>query len=137
IAFNNPCSTLSTSGSAAISDSTDVAVSRIVSLKPRENRLIPMPTIAAGPFSVSIVSASIPPSFRSLTQRSLGHLMSTRKPQAFINASEPASARSEEHTSELQSRLHIVCRLLLEKKKTARHRHLVQPPPARDQLISQ
>src|SRR2546422_1920622 len=25
--------------------------------------------------------------------------------------------RSEEHTSELQSRLHIVCRLLLEKKK--------------------
>src|SRR2546422_4907257 len=30
--------------------------------------------------------------------------------------SRPAS-RSEEHTSELQSRLHLVCRLLLEKKK--------------------
>src|SRR2546429_6645247 len=28
-----------------------------------------------------------------------------------------ASWRSEEHTSELQSRLHLVCRLLLEKKK--------------------
>src|SRR2546422_5540846 len=28
-----------------------------------------------------------------------------------------AAARSEEHTSELQSRLHLVCRLLLEKKK--------------------
>src|SRR5687768_17670923 len=28
-----------------------------------------------------------------------------------------AGARSEEHTSELQSRLHLVCRLLLEKKK--------------------
>src|SRR2546429_3677693 len=28
--------------------------------------------------------------------------------------------RSEEHTSELQSRLHLVCRLLLEKKKTRR-----------------
>src|SRR3989449_5038095 len=28
-----------------------------------------------------------------------------------------ASERSEEHTSELQSRLHLVCRLLLEKKK--------------------
>src|SRR2546429_6591917 len=27
------------------------------------------------------------------------------------------SKRSEEHTSELQSRLHLVCRLLLEKKK--------------------
>src|SRR5216684_6357906 len=29
----------------------------------------------------------------------------------------PHSQRSEEHTSELQSRLHLVCRLLLEKKK--------------------
>src|SRR2546422_5634026 len=29
----------------------------------------------------------------------------------------PAAIRSEEHTSELQSRLHLVCRLLLEKKK--------------------
>src|SRR2546422_1100318 len=28
-----------------------------------------------------------------------------------------AATRSEEHTSELQSRLHLVCRLLLEKKK--------------------
>src|SRR2546422_6788637 len=28
--------------------------------------------------------------------------------------------RSEEHTSELQSRLHLVCRLLLEKKKAIR-----------------
>src|SRR2546422_6132861 len=32
--------------------------------------------------------------------------------------------RSEEHTSELQSRLHLVCRLLLEKKKnTSVHQH--------------
>src|SRR2546422_2611573 len=31
--------------------------------------------------------------------------------------------RSEEHTSELQSRLHLVCRLLLEKKKK-------RPPPS-------
>src|SRR2546429_7377448 len=30
----------------------------------------------------------------------------------------PGQHRSEEHTSELQSRLHLVCRLLLEKKKT-------------------
>src|SRR2546422_8519704 len=29
----------------------------------------------------------------------------------------PGNGRSEEHTSELQSRLHLVCRLLLEKKK--------------------
>src|SRR2546429_3163833 len=31
-----------------------------------------------------------------------------------------SSERSEEHTSELQSRLHLVCRLLLEKKKRPR-----------------
>src|SRR5947209_18988057 len=30
----------------------------------------------------------------------------------------PAEGRSEEHTSELQSRQYLVCRLLLEKKKT-------------------
>src|SRR2546422_2487078 len=34
----------------------------------------------------------------------------------FKNLQERASLRSEEHTSELQSRLHLVCRLLLEKK---------------------
>src|SRR5687768_18070241 len=33
------------------------------------------------------------------------------------------AARSEEHTSELQSRLHLVCRLLLEKKKTRVRQH--------------
>src|SRR2546429_6961561 len=34
----------------------------------------------------------------------------------------PVRARSEEHTSELQSRLHLVCRLLLEKKKKTTQR---------------
>src|SRR3712207_7425219 len=35
-----------------------------------------------------------------------------------------ADSRSEEHTSELQSRQYLVCRLLLEKKKTTRQRML-------------
>src|SRR5690554_7519667 len=34
------------------------------------------------------------------------------------------TARSEEHTSELQSRPHLVCRLLLEKKKHTTNQHL-------------
>src|SRR5690625_5647284 len=34
-----------------------------------------------------------------------------------VHAASPANIRSEEHTSELQSRGHLVCRLLLEKKK--------------------
>src|SRR2546422_1707245 len=44
-------------------------------------------------------------------------------------------ARSEEHTSELQSRLHLVCRLLLEKKKkklgtytTTKQKSIARPP---------
>src|SRR5438309_7941548 len=52
----------------------------------------------------------------------------------------PAFTRSEEHTSELQSQFHLVCRLLLEKKKkptlsiTERNlerRHHPAPPPLR------
>src|SRR6266550_7262888 len=36
--------------------------------------------------------------------------------QGLVNSAALAGSRSEEHTSELQSRLHLVCRLLLEKK---------------------
>src|SRR3989449_4580172 len=47
------------------------------------------------------------------------------EPQRWVHVDErldpgtdaPPAERSEEHTSELQSRLHLVCRLLLEKKK--------------------
>src|SRR2546430_5609549 len=50
-------------------------------------------------------------------------------PLPFINLhpSELGKVRSEEHTSELQSQSNLVCRLLLEKKKTRPIlRHLVQ-----------
>src|SRR2546422_2188490 len=39
--------------------------------------------------------------------------------------SHPGGERSEEHTSELQSRLHLVCRLLLEKKKIHIYEHSI------------
>src|SRR5689334_24588125 len=38
----------------------------------------------------------------------------------------PGGERSEEHTSELQSQFHLVCRLLLEKKKN--NKHIIQTP---------
>src|SRR2546422_2035255 len=41
------------------------------------------------------------------------------------------SMRSEEHTSELQSRLHLVCRLLLEKKKKKN----TTPPPFKSNTV--
>src|SRR2546422_4307581 len=60
--------------------------------------------------------------FRSgLSQRDLATRMGTS--QAAVARLEAGgvgatlTTRSEEHTSELQSRLHLVCRLLLEKKK--------------------
>src|SRR2546429_4371225 len=44
-----------------------------------------------------------------------------REPKLRVpHANDTGVARSEEHTSELQSRLHLVCRLLLEKKKNKR-----------------
>src|SRR2546429_6407456 len=48
------------------------------------------------------------------------------KPDTFVPATiRVFTRRSEEHTSELQSRLHLVCRLLLEKKK----KHCPTYPP--------
>src|SRR6478752_4573318 len=41
----------------------------------------------------------------------------TQDPKYFREFAPEIKRRSEEHTSELQSRLHLVCRLLLEKKK--------------------
>src|SRR5947199_7742358 len=48
--------------------------------------------------------------------RYLRHHTSTL--QIDVTGPESARARSEEHTSELQSLRHLVCRLLLERKKT-------------------
>src|SRR5687768_17795092 len=45
-----------------------------------------------------------------------GHLRSSSG-RVRLFGRDVSSLRSEEHTSELQSRLHLVCRLLLEKKK--------------------
>src|SRR5687768_17821751 len=61
--------------------------------------------------------------FRSIPRGSRPSARSSRgwtSPISFTRATATAprrAARSEEHTSELQSRLHLVCRLLLEKKK--------------------
>src|SRR5258705_3058638 len=47
----------------------------------------------------------------------LAHPRATQRPGELCAALPVGSARSEEHTSELQSLRHLVCRLLLEKKK--------------------
>src|SRR2546421_9464862 len=47
----------------------------------------------------------------------------------------PRRVRSEEHTSELQSRSDLVCRLLLEKKKK-KSRHTIDNDPAADNQLT-
>src|SRR2546428_6390654 len=63
--------------------------------------------------------------FRSGAARG-GRASSPAKDGAYIRVGErphtPARNRSEEHTSELQSRSDLVCRLLLEKKKNSHYR---------------
>src|SRR3989449_11735157 len=50
------------------------------------------------------------------------HVVAVQNPLTSLADDVAATKRSEEHTSELQSRLHLVCRLLLEKKKKYRWR---------------
>src|SRR5258708_27032912 len=66
-------------------------------------------------FPNSESTSALPPSLPTRT---------SRPESAPISALSPTASRSEEHTSELQSPDHLVCRLLLEKKKTTpTHKH--------------
>src|SRR2546422_4421575 len=58
-------------------------------------------------------------------QQALEELQKTFKDEKANSMYPMIKARSEEHTSELQSRLHLVCRLLLEKKKKHKILHVV------------
>src|SRR2546429_6681898 len=63
--------------------------------------------------------ALLRPAYRMLKYRFRGGpAPSPETPDGTVDRS---CYRSEEHTSELQSRLHLVCRLLLEKKKKKTH----------------
>src|SRR3989449_7654367 len=79
--------------------------------RPPRSTLFPYTTLFRSRFSVPLLAI--------LLCHELGHYLAAGRyhldvsPPYFI----PVPFRSEEHTSELQSRLHLVCRLLLEKKK--------------------
>src|SRR3989304_9754567 len=60
---------------------------------------------------------------RNVVSMTLMVFMRQPPPCPFSNSSAPR-LRSEEHTSELQSRLHLVCRLLLEKKNKEKRRRV-------------
>src|SRR5260370_8176364 len=72
--------------------------------RPPRSTLFPYTTLFRSPLASTPVAT--PPTAARATP-------CARRPRT-----QPPCARSEEHTSELQSHLNLVCRLLLEKKKT-------------------
>src|SRR5260370_31540735 len=77
--------------------------------RPPRSTLFPYTTLFRSPSA----SAASRPSTPSISSCSRGRSSASSAPTAPARA----PARSEEHTSELQSHLNLVCRLLLEKKK--------------------
>src|SRR2546422_2780925 len=86
--------------------------------RPPRSTLFPYTTLFRSAFPVTVTS----PSVVVVTTRD-----STISTTSVCSTGISTFVRSEEHTSELQSRLHLVCRLLLEKKKQ-RRMFLAQSP---------
>src|SRR2546422_1502220 len=87
--------------------------------RPPRSTLFPYTTLFRSQSGVRAVFVPL-----ALLQKEIGQankvnviLLSESSRRAPDPAAHNAKTRSEEHTSELQSRLHLVCRLLLEKKK--------------------
>src|SRR5438045_7572741 len=90
---------------------------------PPRSTLFPYTTLFRSDFmdgrSCTISSATVPwPASRSSPRHGLMNSRPVFLPNALAAS---IAARSEEHTSELQSLRHLVCRLLLEKKKKNHH----------------
>src|SRR5438876_4185759 len=75
-------------------------------------------------FALFIALAAFVATVALLDAITRGSFVAPEGPPAAVDGTGPilvassAAGRSEEHTSELQSPVHLVCRLLLEKKKT-------------------
>src|SRR2546429_4941614 len=86
--------------------------------RPPRSTLFPYTTLFR---SISILLGKNPddvPRGHKLTEQAHPLEVPAGLPSSLLERRPDIRARSEEHTSELQSRLHLVCRLLLEKKKS-------------------
>src|SRR5439155_22496170 len=72
------------------------------------------------PATTEIYTLSLHDALPICSGRWMGEIDAQREDVLPASLQTGAEARSEEHTSELQSRGHLVCRLLLEKKKLSR-----------------
>src|SRR2546429_6097115 len=82
------------------------------------NSAASFPKISAARFSSWLTVGSSPYTSSPTSASAIARRISGvgRVTVSLRRSTTPAGIRSEEHTSELQSRLHLVCRLLLEKK---------------------
>src|SRR5260370_21351893 len=93
--------------------------------RPPRSTLFPYTTL----FRSRVEQASV--SAEACTENAPGSTAMTVRqgPEQAIEA--PIGIRSEEHTSELQSHLNLVCRLLLEKKNNYKSQPQARPRPCR------
>src|SRR2546422_7191359 len=86
--------------------------------RPPRSTLFPYTTLFRSPRLIRLtkISLALPETARQCHEQHAAFLVRKRT-FAYYLSDHHRDDRSEEHTSELQSRLHLVCRLLLEKKK--------------------
>src|SRR3989442_4642946 len=88
--------------------------------RPPRSTLFPYTTLFRSPTYLDWAAKPdlIAPGTGTVSLSAPGSTFDLTKPQFLVPGSAKSNVlRSEEHTSELQSRPHLVCRLLLEKKK--------------------
>src|SRR2546421_5526535 len=90
--------------------------------RPPRSTLFPYTTLFRSREAVSAADPLVPTGAVRSMDQVLAHSLALRSFMMLL-LSIFGSLRSEEHTSELQSRSDLVCRLLLEKKKKTAYRH--------------
>src|SRR2546422_8304506 len=94
--------------------------------RPPRSTLFPYTTLFRSPWQTAPVTPARPAGGASADAPADGLRIPATPAAAAparLRTERPDPPRSEEHTSELQSRLHLVCRLLLEKNKNMKSTH--------------
>src|SRR4051812_49950676 len=90
---------------------------------PRRSPLFPYTTLFRSGGTCRSTRCSATSTTTARASRSATSTATGTRTSCSSTSAGPPALRSEEHTSELQSHVNLVCRLLLEKKKTTQHTH--------------
>src|SRR2546428_5553871 len=92
--------------------------------RPPRSTLFPYTTLFRSRWPISVVSSAID-GVSTIRPSLSSPSFNKGKKLSLLKALTGSTARSEEHTSELQSRSDLVCRLLLEKKKKKHNKRVI------------